>query len=344
MENIIRFTENNLTKYTSYRSGEIKFGERILTIPKDEETTDFLKKCDAAFVLIGIPEDIGVRANFGRPGTDSAWESAIKNIVNIQHNKFLKGSNLVLLGHIDTGAAMEKAATLDAATKDGRKALSDLVEKIDKDIAHTICQVLQAGKVPVIIGGGHNNAYGNIKGTALAKGRPVNAINFDAHTDFRQLEGRHSGNGFSYAFEEGFLKNYFIFGLHENYASKGVFENIRKHNDRIRYNTYEQIAVRKEKGFSSEMHHAAEFIASEAFGIEIDLDSIPGVASSAITPTGFSAERVRQFIHYFGAYENAAYLHICEGAPSLDNEKNSHLTGKLIAYLVTDFMKAKSAV
>jgi formiminoglutamase len=344
MENIVRFTESDLTKYTSHRSGEIKFGERILTIPKDEETTEFLKKCDASFVLIGIPEDIGVRANFGRPGTDSAWESAIKSIANLQHNKFLKGNSLVILGHIDTASAMEKAATLDAATKDGRKALSELVEKIDKDVAHTVCQVLLAGKTPIIIGGGHNNAYGNIKGAALAKGRPVNAINFDAHTDFRQLEGRHSGNGFSYAFEEGFLKNYFIFGLHENYASKGVLENVRKYSDRIKYNTYEQIAVRKEKGFSSEMIFALDFIEDETFGIEIDLDAIPGVASSAITPTGFSAERVRQFIYHFGAHENAAYLHICEGAPSLDNEKNSHLTGKLIAYLVTDFMKAKSGV
>jgi formiminoglutamase len=38
----------------------------------------------------------------------------------------------------------------------------------------------------------------------------VNAINFDAHSDFRILEGRHSGNGFSYAYEEAFLKKYFI--------------------------------------------------------------------------------------------------------------------------------------
>jgi formiminoglutamase len=35
---------------------------------------------------------------------------------------------------------------------------------------------------------GHNNSYGNIKGSALAKGKPINAINFDAHSDFRILE------------------------------------------------------------------------------------------------------------------------------------------------------------
>jgi arginase family enzyme len=40
--------------------------------------------------------------------------------------------------------------------------------------------------------------------------KTINAINFDAHSDFRILEGRHSGNGFSYAYEEGFLKKYFV--------------------------------------------------------------------------------------------------------------------------------------
>lgn len=341
MENIIRFTTADLTKYTSHRSGEIKFGERILTVPNGENTYEYVKGCDADYVLLGIPEDIGVRANFGRPGASTAWESAIKAIVNIQHNKFCKGSNLLILGRLDVKEVNAEAEKLDSSVKDDRKKLSELVDRIDKEVSHIICQIILAGKTPIIIGGGHNNAYGNIKGTALAKGRPVNAINFDAHTDFRMLEGRHSGNGFSYALEEGFLKKYFAFGLHENYASKGVMETIKKLHDRVLYNTYEQIAIRKEKSFTEEMAHALGFIEDDPFGIEIDLDSLPNVASSAMTPTGFSIEKARQFIHYFGKNTNAAYLHLCEGAPSLDNDKNNHLTGKLIAYLITDFMKAK---
>ena len=71
-------------------------------------------------------------------------------------------------------------------------------------------QIVLADKKPIIIGGGHNNAYGNIKGTSLAIGEPINVINFDAHSDFRPEEGRHSGNGFSYAYTEGFLNYYFI--------------------------------------------------------------------------------------------------------------------------------------
>ncbi|QEE50419.1 formimidoylglutamase [Flavobacterium alkalisoli] len=341
MENIVKFTETDLSKYTSHRSGEIKFGERILTIPKEEKTFEYLKSAEADFVLLGVPEDLGVRANFGRPGADTAWETAIKAIVNLQHNKFCKGNRLLILGHIDVSGIMKEAEALDVTVKEDRKQLSLLVEKVDKEVSHIVAKIISAGKTPIIIGGGHNNAYGNIKGAALAKGKPVNAINFDAHTDFRQLEGRHSGNGFSYAMEEGFLKKYFIFGLHENYASKGVMENIKKLSERIRYNTYEQIAIRKERSFSDEMAHALGYIEDEYFGIEIDLDSLPNVASSAMTPSGFSIEKVRQFIHYFGKNKNTAYLHLCEGAPALDNDKNSHLTGKLIAYLVTDFIKAK---
>lgn len=341
MENIIKFTEADLAKYTSHRSGEIKFGERVQTVPADEPVFEYIKNCDAEFVLIGIPEDIGIRANYGRQGAASAWESALKNIVNLQHNKFCKGGRLLILGQIDVTAPQKRAQEIDPATKEGRKELSALVETVDKDVSYIIGQLVKTGKTPIIIGGGHNNAYGNIKGTSLAKGRPVNAINYDAHSDFRMLEGRHGGNGFSYAFEEGFLKNYFIFGLHENYASKGVMETIKKHAERIRFNTYEQIAIRKEKHFSEEMALAVGFIGDDPFGLEIDLDALPNIASSNITNTGFSIERARQFVHYFGACKNVAYLHICEGAPTLEPDNGNHLTGKLIAYLVSDFMKAK---
>jgi formiminoglutamase len=36
---------------------------------------------------------------------------------------------------------------------------------------------------------------------------------------------------------------------------------------------------------------------------------------------------------------NAAYLHIAEGAPVLSHIKADNKTGKLIAYLISDFIK-----
>lgn len=344
MEKLIPFTINDLAKVTNHRSGEIKFGEKMLTIPKGIDAATFLKTSDVKYVLFGIPEDIGVRANFGRPGAASAWESAIRGIANIQHNRFCKGSQILVLGQLDVCEEMKDVEHLNFNNVNDRTKLSQLVEKIDKEVSHIIFTIIKSGKTPIIIGGGHNNSYGNIKGTALAKGRPINAVNFDAHSDFRILEGRHSGNGFSYAFEEGFLKKYFIFGLHENYTSKSVLDIIKKIEDRVRYNTYDCINIRKEKNYNQELIQALEFIQNDSYGIEIDLDAIPNIASSAMTLSGFSIEELRQFVSYFGKHKNAAYIHICEGAPDLGEEKNNHLIGKLIGYLVTDFIKSNNSV
>lgn len=344
MEKLIPFTINDLAKVTNHRSGEIKFGEKMLTIPKGIDIVAFLKTCEAKYVLFGIPEDIGVRANFGRPGTASAWDCAIASIANIQHNRFCKGSQILILGRLNVCEEMKEVEHLDFHDIDDRSKLNQLVEKIDKDVSHIIFNIIKAGKTPIVIGGGHNNAYGNIKGTALAKGKSINAVNFDAHSDFRILEGRHSGNGFSYAYEEGFLKKYFIFGLHENYTSKSVLDILKKIEDRVRYNTYDSVNIRKEKNFTQELVLAAQFIQNDFYGIEVDLDAIPNIPSSAMTLSGFSVEELRQFVTFFGKNKNAAYLHICEGAPDLSYDKNNHLIGKLIGYLVTDFIKSNNSV
>ena len=343
MENLIRFKQSDLTKITSYRNGEVKFGEKIQIIPKDEDPFEFLKRSEAKYVLLGIPEDVGVRANLGRAGAKSAWESTLQSIANIQHNKFCKGHQLIILGKVDVSQELSEAEDLDQNNEEDRKQLFKIVENIDKEVSHIIYHIIKAGKTPIIIGGGHNNAYGNIKGTALGLGKSINAVNFDAHSDFRILEGRHSGNGFSYAYEEGFLKNYFIFGLHESYTSKSVLDIIKDRTEKVKYNTYDEIKIRQTKLFQTEMKTALDHVKGDPFGIEIDLDAIPNIPSSAMTLSGFSVEEVRQFIYFFGKHKHAAYLHICEGAPSLGEDKNPQLIGKLIGYLVTDFMKANSS-
>jgi formiminoglutamase len=36
----------------------------MITVPKDTDSLTFLTTCEAKYVLFGIPEDIGIRANF----------------------------------------------------------------------------------------------------------------------------------------------------------------------------------------------------------------------------------------------------------------------------------------
>ena len=78
-------------------------------------------------------------------------------------------------------------------------------------------------------------------------------------------------------------------------------------------------------------------MSSKAFGIEIDCDAIENIPSSAASPSGFSVKQARQFVHYFAKHKNAKYLHICEAAPT---KKTETKVGKLITYLITDFIRA----
>jgi len=340
MNNFTYFNISERNKLIDLRVGEIKLGERVTFINQSENIDSFLLETESKYILFGICESVGVKANFGRLGTENTWQIALKSLLNIQHNKTCKGNNLGILGHFDFKEINEIAANLNPTIKEDRKKLFKLVEEIDKEIVFLVSKIIKANKIPIIIGGGHNNAYGNIKGLALAKGKAVNVINFDAHTDFRPLEGRHSGNGFSYAFEEDFLQNYFIFGIHENYTSKEIFSRIKENDLRIKFNTYEQMEIRLEKDFRMELKYAAKHIKDNSFGIELDLDSIIQMPSSAMTYSGFSTKKARQFLNYFGNFENVSYLHICEGAANFEMEQNINVFGKYIGYLITDFIKA----
>ncbi|MCK9480734.1 MAG: formimidoylglutamase [Bacteroidia bacterium] len=340
MKNLISVSKVDLQSLTAVRVGETKLGECLDTVPQDESVESYLAKSVSKFVLLGVPEDVGVKANFGRPGAATAWENTLKNFVNIQSNQLLHGNEILVLGYVDTHKQMQQAQPLNPAIPSELNKLRDLVSEIDEMLVPIVKQIVANGKIPIIIGGGHNNAYCNIKGTAQAKGKGINAINFDAHTDFRALEGRHSGNGFSYAYSQGFLNKYFVFGIHECYTSEAIFKEMNDKQSCIHFNTFEQMAIRHEKDFEEELLMATDFINSTSFGIELDLDSLAFVPSSAMTASGFHIEQMRRFLHVLASSRNVSYLHICEAAPSLGDDKNPNIIGKLISYLVADFVKA----
>lgn len=338
MQNLILFTDNDRDTQLKARKGESKFGEHVQLINNLTNIYDDILNLDVDYVIFGIPEDIGVYANYGKTGAYKAWSATIKVLLNIQSNTFTHANRVLILGHLDYSEQRKAITKQDQNIKKYINVARKFVETIDADVSHLVYSIIKAGKKPIIIGGGHNNAYGNLKGAALAINNNVNVVNFDAHTDFRTEEGRHSGNGFSYAVTEGFLKNYFIFGLHENYTSKEILETINATND-IAYNTYEAIEVRKELRFKNALATALEHISNAPFGIELDCDAIKDIPSSAMTPSGFSIKQARQFVHYFGSHKHASYLHICEAAPT---KKTETKIGKLITYLITDFIRANA--
>jgi formiminoglutamase len=190
--------------------------------------------------------------------------------------------------------------------------------------------------IPVVIGGGHNNAYPIIKGTARALGATggINCINCDPHADYRPMEGRHSGNSFSYAAQEGYLARYFVLGLHESYNPEPVLQAIDQ-NPQVDYNRFSP-----DTDISEYIKQAVNFLgnSNKPVGIELDLDSIADMPSSSATPSGFSVEEARSFICQITSQLQPAYLHLPEGAPNTGNYEASRV-GKTLAYLVADFIK-----
>ncbi|PHS10415.1 MAG: arginase [Kordia sp.] len=333
------YSEKDILEFVTKRKGESKFGEKVTFISDPANLDSELVDSKSKYVLFGINESVGVKANKGNQGTETAWNCTLKSLLNTQNSSLNKGKKVLVLGCLEFPELMKASKQLNTNNPEELKKLYGLVSEIDEEVTNLVFKIVSAGKIPIVIGGGHNNAYGNIKGTSLALNKPVNVINFDAHTDFRALEGRHSGNGFSYAFHEGFLNRYFIFGIHENYTPKKVLEELSAHNKHINYNTFEAIAIRKETTYEDEMKYALNFVKKEAFGIEIDLDAIQNTASSAMSPSGFSVNETRQFVSYIGKAKKVTYLHLCEAAPLLENN-SSNQTGKLLSYLITDFTRA----
>jgi formiminoglutamase len=329
MSSLNIYTRDQLNALTKTRSGEEKFGEKVQTVQKLDE----LKASSATFVIFGISEDVGVLANFGKRGTDRAWDACLNALLNVQANALTKAENVLILGELECKEEMKTASLLDPEGENFGETIGKLVEKIDIAVAQLIRAIIAAGKTPVVIGGGHNNALGIVKGASEALGSPINVINFDAHTDFKPLEHRHSGNPFSYAMEYGYLNKYAVFGIHKSYTSQNVYNRMEQFKNRIGFYFFEDLQLKQSPPFHQAMKIAKEFIRFKSFGLEIDVDAIEGFQSSAMTPSGFSMTQARQFVRYFAQNPRPAYIHICEAVP----QKNEFDTvGKALAYLVLD--------
>lgn len=322
MEGLKIYEKQDILALTVKREGETKLGERVQVV----SALDQLKDATARFVLLGIPEDIGVRANQGIGGAATAWIPALKALLNTQSTSFLAGPELLILGHFHFQEPLESDI----------KSLEDAVVQIDEQVYPVIREIIEAGKIPIVIGGGHNNAYPIIKGLSLAFQKPIDVLNIDAHADLRPANGRHSGNGFSYAIKNGFLKKYAIFGLHQNYNNTGILNQINE-NPNIDARFFDDL-LKNGEPVIEQLQQLLKNL-ENGIGLEIDLDCIENLLSSAFTPSGFNINDIRRII--LGTKKKFVYMHICEGATLLHDGRQSAGTAKAIAYLVTDFIKAQ---
>lgn len=308
----VPFTKSDVLKWTNTREGEVKLGERVHTG----------LSAAAKYVLIGVEEDIGPQANFGNPGAKNAFRASISRLLNMQSNRRYSGENLSCAGVV-------KQLTEFTTVEEGRRQ----VEELDELLIELLVPIYKNGQIPILVGGGHNNAYPLIAAFHKAHGQSLEVVNCDPHADCRRLEGRHSGNPFSYARERGFLSFYTVLGLHGAYNSESMLNYM---NEQGFYYSYFEEYMKLPSKMTADLQTII-IRSDDCLGVELDMDSIKGMPSSAYTPSGIDVEHARLYIMKLASSKRKiAYLHLPEAAPV--TEQDEKMVGKTIAYLIHDFL------
>ena len=122
----------------------------------------------AGAVLIGVPQDIGVRRNNGRPGAGDAPDAVRAMLYRLTPYD------------AETRQSVPDGFLFDAGNLDCSGELEEIHERLEGVVA----EVCRAGLLPIVIGGGHDITYAAASGVCAVHS-PLGMFNFDAHLDVR---------------------------------------------------------------------------------------------------------------------------------------------------------------
>lgn len=308
--------------------------ETFVARPGERRLGDVLQTQDpgqGSFVLVGVAEDIGIRANMGRPGAAATPAAVFNAIAQLPVNDWLSGDNLGWLW-VDVEDLQEKSQGIQDVAE-----LRTLTTEVDVRVQTALEPLFKQGQIPILIGGGHNNAYPLLMAAAQSMG-PLNALNLDPHPDVRALEGRHSGNGFSYAKEAGALSRYGVLGLSEHGVNAASLAQLQE-TAGWTYETFESWGIRGEQSMDKARERLLLHVQQSPFGFEVCADGIADCPSSAMSHIGWSWLDVAETAYRAGQTGQCAYLHIAEASVGLAAPPTQNALAKSVAYSVVQFIR-----
>lgn len=128
--------------------------------------------------LLGLPDDLGVQLNGGRPGANlgpSHFRAALARFGVAWDG--LRGRELDL--HV------YDAGDVEPAPGDGEAALFETHQRV----LDAVTYLHEHGLIPVCVGGGHDLSLPAISALSRRAGGPIGGINLDAHLDVRARVG-----------------------------------------------------------------------------------------------------------------------------------------------------------
>tara|TARA_R110000868_G_scaffold124730_4_gene329537 strand:- start:5914 stop:6879 length:966 start_codon:yes stop_codon:yes gene_type:complete len=272
--------------------------------------------------LIGFACDLGVLKNKGRLGAFDGSNSLRKNLINLAFDKSI---NIYDFGNIICDSKKDE---LD----DSQCLLGDAVFTL-----------LDKGFFPVVLGGGHETAYGHylgIKNTKYSKN--IGIINFDAHFDLRELLPNNQGSSGT-PFRQIYLDrkknnldfNYLCVGIQENANTKSLFDYANE--TKTEYILAEEVFTNNLNDIKSKINKFIEKVDYIYITICLDVFSqsvAPGV--SAPQAFGLMPNQVKSLLKIIKSSKKLITADIVELNPKYDID---NMTAKLGASLVLDLIK-----
>lgn len=281
-----------------------RLGEVVRTRPEDYASS--------RIVILGCPQDEGVRRNGGRVGSAAAPAAIREQFYKLTTNNIRW--NLFDLGDLDVSCTLEEI----------HDRLSDVVE-----------QVLKDDKRLIILGGGNDISYADGRAMARVFGNAGwIGVNVDSHLDVRIADERNSGTPYRQLLDEGLIvaTSFYEVGYQSHLASPVYYDYIR--NLGVNRISLELLRSRAEADLELKESIREKFIKhsttlSTFFGFDMDaVRSADAPGTSAPSPLGLRAGEFIQLVKYAASLANTRIIEFSEVNPNFDIDGR---TSKLVA-------------
>ena len=304
--------------WTGRKSGQqLYLHEKVICIDLNSEQTPDTK--GRSWAILGYACDEGVKRNEGRIGAALGPDAIRRQLAKLPN-------------HLPENTLLMDTGTIDC--KDG-----DL-KKTQTVLSRTVAQLLKQNTFPILLGGGHDIAYGHYNGikkylATEGNNKTIGIINFDAHFDLRSNQtNNNSGTPFYQIAQDCRLEQsnfrYMCLGIREDANNRTLYETAKNLDvPYIEKTNFNLLHFNKIKNSIVQFIKEVDYIYTT-----IDLDGFssayaPGV--SAASPMGFSPEIVLECLKIIIATKKMISLDIAEMNPTYDID---HQTAKLAASLV----------
>lgn len=256
--------------------------------------------------LLGLPDDLGVRLNGGRPGTRGG-PTALRAVLA----RF--GVPWDGLRQRALDAPIYDAGDVVPAPGDDERALLETHARVESAVGALHAR----GLISICIGGGHDLSLPSISAASSASGQPLGGVNLDAHLDVRERVG--SGMPFRRLIEAQKLdpRRFVELGV-------GRFVNDPEDLDWLRAQGGTLVLAHDilERGLDVDAAIAHASAQGPAF-VSIDLDALdqsvaPGV--SAPNPLGLAVWHATRLAEAAGAAPAVRHFDLMEYNPDFDQD------------------------